>query len=135
MPTKKIARKPNVHRSTSKTTSATRGGRTRRAVAKKSPQTRATAKKVTQPTWATVARKIRAAFNHYLPMSGVKNGRVIMEPIHGTRLHRVLVVASGFSRVPHWDRQDMVWRALRDLTSREQALISMIVPLSPKELY
>lgn len=88
-------------------------------------------------TWTNVARKLRAAFNRELPVFGVtRNITMRAESLPGTKLHRVLVISPSFRLIPHWDRQDIVWRIVtRNLLTTEQGLISMIVALTPRELY
>ena len=93
-------------------------------------------RKPPQLVWSKVARKVKAAFRAELPWFGIKSPVFRTESLAGTKLHRVFVTDPGFGRIPHWDRQDIVWRiATTRLSAQERGLISMIVPLSPDELY
>lgn len=59
---------------------------------------------------------------------------VITEPIHGTKLHRVTVVAAKFARMRFSERQGVVWRIVDNaIPKEEQLFISMILTLTPSE--
>jgi len=69
-----------------------------------------------------------------LKSSGIQ-ARIDMEPVPGTRLHRVYVIAKKFAKLRPTERQDLVWRILdRHLRPEEQFRISMIYTVTPEEM-
>jgi hypothetical protein len=59
---------------------------------------------------------------------------ISVEPIRGTRLHRVHVTSSAFDQLRPSERQDLLWRIVsQSFTPAEQLRISMILTLSPRE--
>lgn len=60
---------------------------------------------------------------------------VKVDPIKGTRLHRVHVTSPAFDKLRPSERQDLVWRIIGfTFPQDEQLRISMILTLSPREL-
>lgn len=79
-------------------------------------------------------KKLTEALGTGLRDAGIR-AEIEAEPVPGTRLHRVYVVAAKFKALNPFERQDLVWRiAQATLTQDEQFLISMIMTLTPQEL-
>jgi hypothetical protein len=90
--------------------------------------------KVINKTRQTLVNRVVAALKAGLTTSGFAVDGIETEPIKGTRLFRVTVVARGFEKIWVTERQDLVWRILdQTLTKPEQLQISMIVTLAPSE--
>jgi hypothetical protein len=83
----------------------------------------------------SLADRVVTALKAGLKTSGFAVEGVEIEPIKGTRLFRVTVVARGFDKIWVTERQDLVWRILdQSLSPEEQLRISMVVTLSPSEV-
>jgi hypothetical protein len=79
--------------------------------------------------------RVISALKAGLKTSGFAVEGVEIEPIKGTKLFRVTVVARGFDKIWVTERQDLVWRILdQSLSPAEQLRISMVVTLSPSEV-
>jgi hypothetical protein len=91
--------------------------------------------RVASTSQKVLAERIAEALKSGLATAGITLEEIETEPIRGTKLIRVTLVAKGFERVNHTERQDIVWRILnRTLTPDEQLRVSMVVTLTPKEL-
>lgn len=76
---------------------------------------------------------MKTALVEKLKAGGI-DAEVDTEHVPRTKLHRVLVVAPQFKSMPHYERQDLVWRiAEQTLSPDEQLLVSMILTLTPDE--
>lgn len=76
---------------------------------------------------------LRAALTKGLKAAGI-SAKIESEPIPGTKLHRVLVLAPKFKSLKPSERQDLVWRiADQVLTQEEQLRISMMLTMTPDE--
>jgi hypothetical protein len=83
---------------------------------------------------APFASRLRDGLVEGLRIAGIE-ARVDIERIHGTRLHRVFVVADAFAKLRPSERQDLVWRiADQALTPEERLQISMIFTVTKDEL-
>jgi len=57
-----------------------------------------------------------------------------VEPIRGTRLHRVLLISRGFKNLKPSERQSVAWRIIdANFKPEDQMRISMILALTPAE--
>lgn len=80
------------------------------------------------------ARRIRSSLSEELANAGVE-AAVETERVPTTRLHRVMVTAKKFGQLRPSERQDLVWRIIKQhFSAEEQLLISMILTLTPDEL-
>ena len=78
--------------------------------------------------------KLVEALQTGLKEAGIRT-EVEFEPVQGTRLYRVYVVAPKFKALKPSERQDLVWRiAQQVLTPEEQLRISMIMTVTRQEL-
>lgn len=60
---------------------------------------------------------------------------IAVEPVRGTKLHRVQITSSAFEHLRPSERQDLVWRMVgQAFTPADQLRISMILTLTPSEL-
>ena len=81
-----------------------------------------------------LSEQIKKAIKHGLEDGGIA-AKIFIEPISGTKLMRVQVVSPQFAKLLHSERQDLVWRIVSEaLKFEERHRISMILPLTPKEL-
>ena len=79
-------------------------------------------------------RRLVTALQTGLKRAGIR-AEIETEPVQGTRLHRVYVVASKFRVLRPSERQDLVWRiAQQVLNPEEQLRVSMIMTLTRQEL-
>jgi hypothetical protein len=79
-------------------------------------------------------RRLRSVLVTNLAKAGIKVEDFSTEPIRGTKLNRVLLVADAFDNMGPSERQDLIWRIVgQHFTSDEQLRISMIMALSSKE--
>ncbi len=79
-------------------------------------------------------KKLVTALQLGLREAGIR-AEIETEPVQGTRLHRVYVVAPRFRSLRPSERQDLVWRiAQQVLTPEEQLRISMIMTVTRQEL-
>jgi hypothetical protein len=79
-------------------------------------------------------KRLTEALENGLGEAGIPS-EIESEPISGTRLSRVYVVAPRFRALRPSERQDLVWRIAQGvLTPEEQLLISMILTVTPAEL-
>ncbi len=85
-----------------------------------------------RPTWLDVLfQTLRAQ----LRAVGIGEVDLLDEPINGTKLHRVTVVAPKFAALRPSERQDLVWRIAEQVLNKDQQLqLSMILTLTPKEI-
>ncbi len=81
------------------------------------------------------ANRLRQVLRQGLREAGIE-AKVQVEPIRGTKLHRVIVVADGFEKLRPSERQDLVWRIIdrKPEFADEQLRISMIYTLTNDEL-
>jgi hypothetical protein len=83
----------------------------------------------------SLATRVAAALKSGLKLAGFAVEQIETQPIRGTKLFRVTLVAKGFEKLWTTERQDLVWRILNQSFNREEQLqISMIITLSPGEL-
>ena len=79
-------------------------------------------------------KKLVTALHSGLRDAGIR-AEIDTEPVEGTRLHRIYVVAPRFRVLRPSERQDLVWRiAQQVLTPGEQLRISMIMTVTRQEL-
>ncbi len=79
-------------------------------------------------------KRIERSISEGLATAGI-DAEVETERVRGTRLHRVLTVARQFEHLRPSERQDLVWRIIKQHFSPEEQLrISMILTLTPDEL-
>ncbi len=74
------------------------------------------------------------ALEQTLKDSGI-TAAVECEPVKGTKLYRLFVVARQFEQMRPSERQDLVWRIIDKAlpTPEDQMKISMVLTLSEKE--
>lgn len=78
--------------------------------------------------------RLKTAFETQLARLGILPSHVLVESVPGTRLYRFRIVAAKFSKLPHIERQDLVWNIVRqELGPREQLHVSTITTLTPSE--
>jgi hypothetical protein len=83
---------------------------------------------------ATFASRLRNDLVQGLDKAGIK-ARVDTEPVKGTKLHRVFVIANAFAHLRPAERQDLVWRIVdQSLMPDERLQISMIYTVTESEL-
>jgi hypothetical protein len=81
----------------------------------------------------TFVGRVKRALAEDLLKAGIA-AEVIIEPISGTKLHRITVIAGKFAKLRFTERQAVVWRIIDRVLSRdEQLFISMVVTLTPGE--
>ena len=79
------------------------------------------------------AARLKDAVIADLKRAGI-HASVDTQPIRGTRLHRVYVVAKQFGKLRPTERQDLIWRIVdQHLKPDEQLRISMILTVTPAE--
>lgn len=80
------------------------------------------------------ARRLHAALRRGLAVAGI-DASVEIERVRSLRLYRVLVKSPDFDPLSITERQDLVWRIVRQsFTADEQLNISVILTLTPGEL-
>jgi hypothetical protein len=78
--------------------------------------------------------RVVAVLKQGLKRAGFGVDAIETEPIKGTKLFRVTLIAKGFEKIWVTERQDLVWRILnRELTPDQQLRISMVLTLAPSE--
>src|SRR5690349_21798314 len=83
---------------------------------------------------STLADRVVSALKSGLKTAGFTVTAIQTEPIKGTKLFRVTLIAKGFEKIWHTERQDLVWRILQHvITPEEQLHISMVLTLAPTE--
>ena len=83
---------------------------------------------------ATFATRLKDELIQGLKAAGI-DAAVVIEPVQGTKLHRVYVVADAFANLRPAERQDLVWRiAAQALSPEEQLQISMIFTVTNEEM-
>ncbi|MBY0307795.1 MAG: hypothetical protein K2Q09_03550 [Phycisphaerales bacterium] len=55
------------------------------------------------------------------------------QPVGGTKLHRLTVIAAKFAKLRFSERQALVWRIVDEEVPKEQLFISIILTLTPSE--
>ncbi len=79
-------------------------------------------------------KKLAEALQTGLKKAGIR-AEIMTEPIRGTRLQRVNVVAPQFQALRPSEREGLVWRIAQSvLTPKEQLLISRIYTVTRQEL-
>lgn len=79
--------------------------------------------------------RVRDAISSELVRIGIPNARVTVEPITGTKLHRITVVAAGMRKLRHSERQDLVWRIIDEALPKDRQLfIASVYVFTPTEL-
>ena len=79
-------------------------------------------------------RTLNTSLVGQLRKAGIR-ATVRAERVHGTRLHRVVVLARKFRHLRFSERQDLIWRIANQVLDPDQQLqISMILTLTPDEL-
>jgi hypothetical protein len=92
------------------------------------------AKSLRATATASFPRKAVEILKSGLTRAGIKIDRIETQPIKGTKLHRIVVIAKAFDRISPTERQDLVWRIAKDgLDPDEQLRISMILTLGRTE--
>jgi hypothetical protein len=83
----------------------------------------------------SLVKVVRAALKTELDTVGIKDADVRTEAVPGTKLRRVSVVAKGYKKLRHSERQNLVWRIVDGVLDPSDRLkISMILTLAPEEL-
>lgn len=88
----------------------------------------------------TTARAKFAAHVHRtlkvgLSKAGIPAQTIHVVPVKGTRLNRIRIVSRKFRDLGPSERQDIVWRILRqNLRPDEELRISMVLTLTPQDL-
>lgn len=81
----------------------------------------------------TFSRKLEDTIRTGLRHRGIE-ADVQTEKVRFTNLWRAYVISDQIEDMSHLERQDLVWRIVRDnLTPEEQLRISMILLLTPNE--
>ncbi|HMN40664.1 MAG TPA: hypothetical protein PKE29_07435 [Phycisphaerales bacterium] len=81
---------------------------------------------------AFIAR-VRNALMQDLARAGIA-AEVTVEPIRGTKLHRITVIAGKFAKLRFTERQAVVWKIIDQvLDKKDQLFISMVLTLTPSE--
>ena len=84
---------------------------------------------------AEFVHRLKRALVEGLGVAGVDDVEVLAESIPGTHLHRITVVSEKFRQLQFSERQDLLWRIIRQRLTPEQELrISMILTLTPDDL-
>lgn len=82
----------------------------------------------------TFGRRLRQSLEKGLEQRGIQ-ATVETEAVRFTQLHRALVTSPQFEDMGHGERQDILWRILRDeLSPEEQLRVSVVVALTPDEV-
>ena len=77
--------------------------------------------------------RLRKGLEADLERAGIA-ATITSEPVVGTKLHRITIVAAKFGKLRFSERQAFVWRIVDRLLSKEEQLfISMILTLTPSE--
>jgi hypothetical protein len=78
--------------------------------------------------------RVASVLEKDLKAAGFSVEAIETEPIKGTKLFRVTLIAKGFEKIWVTERQDIVWRILQEsFTKAERLRISMVVTLAPSE--
>lgn len=86
---------------------------------------------VTPPPYLVRLKKALVAD---LTKLGLKPKFVEVEPVKGTKLYRLLVIAPKFSNLGHFERQDVVWKLVEARLGRDERIhVSTIRTLTPSE--
>jgi stress-induced morphogen len=79
-------------------------------------------------------KKLRTILVSGLAKAGVEVEDYSTEPIKGTKLNRVILIADAFDNMNFSERHDLVWQIVGAVfTQDEQLRISMIMALGSKE--
>jgi stress-induced morphogen len=79
-------------------------------------------------------KKLKTTLTAGLGKAGIELEDYSTEPIKGTKLHRVILIADAFDRMTFSERHDLVWRIVDQAFSPDDQLrISMIAALGAKE--
>ena len=79
--------------------------------------------------------RLRMQLHDELAKVGIDRAKVEVEHVVGTKLYRFSVIAPGFRRLRHSERQDLVWRiADQTLDQSQQLSIASIVTATPAEM-
>jgi len=90
--------------------------------------------KVNKRTPRGLIKRAIDAIQDGLTQMGISWNDVDWEKVQATKLHRIIVIASGFEHMPFTERQQVVWRIIeRALSPKDQLMISMILTLTPEE--
>ena len=82
----------------------------------------------------TFGQKLEGKLVDGLRQSGIHVEDCTVEPIRGTRLHRVLLLSKGFKHLTAPERQSVAWRIIdAHFSPEDQMRISMILTLTPGE--
>jgi hypothetical protein len=69
-----------------------------------------------------------------LEKSGIEVEEYSTEPIKGTRLNRITIIAGAFDKMNLSERQNLLWRIIgQSFSPDDQLRISMIIALGSKE--
>ena len=83
---------------------------------------------------AKLAERVAAVLKADLKSAGFPVIAIETEPLKGTKVFRVTLIAKGFEKIWLTERQDIVWRILQEsFTKEERFRISMVVTLAPTE--
>jgi hypothetical protein len=92
------------------------------------------AKVAAKPKPRSFEQRLKDVLAAGLDVAGIE-AEITTEPIRGTKLRRVLVIAEGFENLRPSERQDLVWRIVsQQFDNTEQLRISMILTLTPQEM-
>ena len=89
--------------------------------------------KVSKPE-LSFAGRLEVAVKEGLAPAGIK-AITLSEKVPGTKLVRLIVVASAFEQLSPSERQNLVWRIIeKKFSSDEQFRVSVVVALSKKDV-
>ena len=78
--------------------------------------------------------KLKSALKDGLADLGI-TAEVLSEPVRRTRLYRFYVISNEFEHMQHTERQEVVWRIVRDVLGIPGATrISMVLTLTMDEV-
>lgn len=78
--------------------------------------------------------RLKQSLERDLAKVGLKPKSVVVEPVEGTKLYRILVISPSFRKLGHFERQDLVWKIIENTLGRDERLhVSIIRTLTPSE--
>lgn len=81
-----------------------------------------------------LANRAADAIERWLQASGVHDAEYYWEPVPGTSLIRLWVVAGGFAPISYMERQTLVWRAMKaNLSMADATRIGLVFTVTQPE--
>ena len=77
--------------------------------------------------------RLRDALGTELAELGIRKPKVSFEHVPGTKLYRFEVIAPGFQKLRHSERQELVWRITDKELDKKKLYILSILTLTPSE--